>query len=259
MTCIPGYSILPIKLSKPSDVKTPSSESRRSSSESDATQADSDRTDFTDFPQYQDELGSYATDLESETFGGKQNESDSDSEHLIVFQELGRLYPRIAAHMADVQKCVGWNVDPFTKMPKFADCRVNTTEIYHHCLKVLGRVGKSPEWVSRIVEDRMGFLSSLAIASAHLDMLRESETESAVTLAVKYEILQMLRDSTMARHKKTSDLTFMAITQFLSCEALYGSRDVVLTHIRGLETIANLRGGIKHVGWSDEIAVISTG
>lgn len=96
----------------------------------------------------------------------------------------------------------------------------------------------------------MGFLSSLAIGAAHLDLLRGSDVESAVALTAKHEVLQMLRDSTTEGHKKRSDLTFMAITQFLSCEALYGERDVLLMHIRG---------GIKMLGWSDELALIAGG
>jgi hypothetical protein len=258
MTNIPGYSIVPIRISKPVEINDASPDSRRSSSDSE-TSPEVELHQTQGYARFQHEFAQYTSALDPETFGGKQDDSDSEAENLIIFQELGRLQPRIASHIVDVQRCVGWNVDPFTKMPKFSDRRVNTTEIYHHCLKVLGRVGKSPEWVAMIAEDRMGFLSSLAIASSHLDMLREAETESPVTLAIKYEVIQMLRNSTMAGHKKTSDLLFMAITQFISCEALYGDRDVLMTHIRGLQCIANLRGGIEHMGWSDELALISTG
>jgi hypothetical protein len=50
-----------------------------------------------------------------------------------------------------------------------------------------------------------------------------------------------------------------AITQFLSCEALYGESDVLITHMKGLESIANLRGGLKKLGWNDELGAIAGG
>ena len=263
MKGIPGYSIIPIRVSRPMCIITPPQSQKSSSTSGQSPSTSEDEIDPSicseGLDDAQQAIADYTSVIKLETSGSDDDDDDEPGGHLIVFQELGCLKPKSALRMSEVQRSVGWNVDPFTKMPKFRDSRVNTKEIYHHCLKVLGRVGKSPQWVQRIAEDRMGFLSSLAIASAHIDLLRGSDVESAVTLAVKYEVLQMLRNSTTVGHQKTSDLTFMAITQFLSCEGIYGDRNVLLTHIHGLKCIANLRGGIQNLGWSDELALIAGG
>ncbi|KIW06021.1 uncharacterized protein PV09_03200 [Verruconis gallopava] len=174
-------------------------------------------------------------------------------------QKLGRLGANPVLHFVEVERSLGWNVDPFTRLHRFRDRRIDTTEIYHHCLTALGRVGKSPAWVERIAEDKLGFLSSLALASAHLDLLRGLDVESAATIAAKCEVLQMIRNSTMKEAAMPSDMTYIAITQLISAEIVFGNRDVSVTHMNGLLSIVNLRGGLSKIGWSDEMGAMSAG
>jgi hypothetical protein len=103
----------------------------------------------------------------------------------------------------------------------------------------------------------MCFLSSLCVASAHIDLLRGAQAEGDATLAAKTEVLGLIRNSTLEDGSRTSDSTFIAITQFLSCEAIYGDRLVLTAHINGLHSIVNMRGGLKKLGWSDELGAIA--
>jgi hypothetical protein len=142
---MPGYSLIPIKVSMQPDLATlMESRGLRVDSQSSHEGPEQNGTDI--LSTFQDELANYTSVLKLETFGeGKDDVEDNEEpKQQIIFQELGRLKPRTAMHIVEVQKSVGWNIDPFTKMPKFRDKRVDTTEIYYHCLKMLGRVGKSP-------------------------------------------------------------------------------------------------------------------
>jgi hypothetical protein len=78
-------------------------------------------------------------------------------------------------------------------------------------LTVFGRTGKSPVWVEKIMNSRIGFLSSICLGAAHIDLLRGSSCESTATLAARCEVLRMIADSTKNESTRTSDLTVMYV------------------------------------------------
>jgi hypothetical protein len=61
------------------------------------------------------------------------------------------------------------------------------------------------------MNSRVGFLSSLCLGAAHMDLLRGSSHESAATLAARCEVLHMIAESTKNESTRTSDLTIMYV------------------------------------------------
>lgn len=61
------------------------------------------------------------------------------------------------------------------------------------------------------MQSHIGFLSSLCLAVSHLDVVRGTKDESAVTLAAKSEVMALIRARVMDKKARMSDLTLMLV------------------------------------------------
>ena len=87
-------------------------------------------------------------------------------------------------------------------------------------LGFVGTVGKSPAWVRTILNDRLAYLSSLAIETVRQDIVEELPHKSRKTTAVEMDIVSMIKSKLSDPRTALSDETIFGILHLLTAQII---------------------------------------
>jgi hypothetical protein len=113
---------------------------------------------------------------------------------------------------------------------------------------------------------RHAFLSTIAISSAHDDLMRRSScppeerprVESVDRATVRHEVTSMINQSLSDPQMQTSDATLVAVLHLLNAEIMGCDDNIMHVHRRGLNAMIEQRGGLDRLGVHGQIAGVTT-
>jgi hypothetical protein len=113
-------------------------------------------------------------------------------------------------------------------------------------------------WIPALIRSRHAFLSTLCIASAHLDAINNRPTESIQTIALRQEVIHLISQSLLNPHTRIDDFTIIALVQLICSEVVAGNETALHYHEDGMEKMVKQRGGLKELGVGGELASVLT-
>ncbi|KAF2460725.1 hypothetical protein BDY21DRAFT_376610 [Lineolata rhizophorae] len=153
--------------------------------------------------------------------------------------------------------CLGHPVDSFRVLPHFNDYRIDVTRLKRHCNHFFSSPGLQKNWVPTLLSTRLSFLSCLALASVHWDVVHGCPVDSYETTVVKTEIVHMINETMADEVAKSSDATIMSVLHLIVAEIM-GLDDEITLHELGIEQMIRLRGGLAELGTNGFIASLMT-
>lgn len=113
----------------------------------------------------------------------------------------------------------------------------------------------SEQWVPAQSSERFTFLGSLILGTSDLDVHCKIKGDSALTVAVKNEVILLVNERLSNPETQYSDLTLMAVVLMLCGEVVSGDEKICSVHEYGITKIINKRGGMKNLGVGGALAV----
>ena len=119
-------------------------------------------------------------------------------------------------------------------------------------------------WVPTLLRARHAFLSTVAISTAHDDLMSRalqpvhlrSPGESMERLRVRQEVMAMINESLDDPELKTADATIIAVLQLLNAELMGCDDNIMRIHQKGLQDMVRQRGGLGKLGVHGQLASI---
>lgn len=150
---------------------------------------------------------------------------------------------------------IGRPVDPFRSMFQASHSKVSVEDLKFHCSRSFGTKAMGMHWIPTLVQSPVAFLSTLCIASAHLDAIHEQPTESLATLALRQEVIYMINQNMVNPQKQTDDYNIISVMQVIASEIITGDGGPSLNVQEfGIESLINLRGGLDKLGVNGRLA-----
>lgn len=153
---------------------------------------------------------------------------------------------------------IGKPLDPFATIYQAAVPRVSVESLKHHCGRSFGTRAMGIHWIPTIVDSPHSFLSTLCIASAHMDAINGRAIESVQTLALRQEVMHLIGQSLVNPRYRTNDHNIIALTQLIASELVAGQEIALSFHEAGIEVMVNQRGGLDQLGMKGRLAPVVT-
>ncbi|KAK3071311.1 hypothetical protein LTR53_008848 [Teratosphaeriaceae sp. CCFEE 6253] len=161
---------------------------------------------------------------------------------------------------------LGGDLDPFKSWPAFDDPSLRVNELKWSCSRRFGSRGIADHWVPTLLKARHAFLSTIAISSAHDDIMSRSARppdqrpryESVQRARVRHEVTSMINQSMSDSEMRTSDATMVAVVHLLNAEIMGCDDGVLRVHQRGLSAMVSTRGGLGALGVHGQLAGVVT-
>ncbi|KAK5675121.1 hypothetical protein LTS10_012195 [Elasticomyces elasticus] len=161
---------------------------------------------------------------------------------------------------------LGGGLDPFGCWPAFDETSLRVNELKWSCSRRFGSRGIADYWVPALLSARHAFLSTIAISSAHDDIMRRSarppderpKHESVQRARVRQEVTSMINQSMSDPQMQMSDATMVAVLHLLNAEMMGCDDDIMRTHQQGLSAMVTSRGGLSMLGVNGQLAGVTT-
>jgi hypothetical protein len=109
-------------------------------------------------------------------------------------------------------------------------------------------------WIPTLVKSPNAFLSTLCIASAHYDAIKDRDIESVQTTALRQEVIYLIQQSLLNPQAKVDDYNVIALTQLIASEIIAGEEAALTFHEGGVEAMVTARGGLNRLGANGRLA-----
>jgi hypothetical protein len=148
----------------------------------------------------------------------------------------------------------GEGVDPFRTMFQSSYPRVSVERLKFLCARFFGTRAMGQHWIPTVLSSPHTFLSTLGIASAHLDTILERDVESVETSSLRQEVIHLISQNLVSPGQEINDLNVTSLIQLITGEVI-GREDISLRiNEAGLEQMIRLRGGLNRLGMSGYLA-----
>lgn len=148
------------------------------------------------------------------------------------------------------------DADPFFVLPQFRNPMIYMAELKMWCTRRFGTKAMSVHWVPALAKDRLTYLAALCLGATDMDVASGLRTESALTVAVKTEVIEMVNEQLARPEKQYTDDTIMAIQLLLCGEIATGNEWIWKIHEAGITRILLHRGGLQNLGINGDLAVV---
>ncbi|KAF1944467.1 hypothetical protein EJ02DRAFT_398158 [Clathrospora elynae] len=149
---------------------------------------------------------------------------------------------------------IGKALDPFQTMFQSSNPRVSVEELKYHCSKFFGTHGLGKYWIPTCLDYAHTFLSTLYLASAHSDVIKERSVESLETAALRQDIMHLIGADLLDPEKNVADPNIIAVSQIIIGEVIGRQEAALVYHEAGIESMIKLRGGLKKLGMEGRLA-----
>ncbi|KAF2204620.1 hypothetical protein GQ43DRAFT_364220 [Delitschia confertaspora ATCC 74209] len=151
-------------------------------------------------------------------------------------------------------KSIGKPFDPFRTIPQVPYVQVSVEEMKHHCSQVFGTRAMGLHWIPTLIKSPHAFLSTLCIASAHMDAINNRSRDSIQTIALQQEVIHKISQHFVNPSSQVDDFNIIAVTQLICSEIITGNDTVLKYHEPGVEKMVLLRGGLDKLGVNGRLA-----
>jgi hypothetical protein len=148
----------------------------------------------------------------------------------------------------------GEGVDPFGTMFQSRYKMVSVERMKFLCSRFFGTRAMGQHWIPTVLSSPHTFLSTLCVASSHLDAILERNTESIETLSLRQEIMHLIDQNIAHPSKKIDDLNITSLIQLIAGEVIGREEGALRYHERGITAMIEHRGGLNDLGVSGYLA-----
>ncbi|KAF3000265.1 hypothetical protein E8E13_008092 [Curvularia kusanoi] len=148
----------------------------------------------------------------------------------------------------------GEGVDPFRTMFQSIYPRVSVERLKFLCARFFGTRAMGQHWIPTVLSAPHTFLSTLGIASAHLDTILERDIESVETSSLRQEVMHLIGQNLVHPGHEVNDMNITSLVQLIACETIGREEFSLRIHEAGLEKMIQLRGGLDQLGMSGYLA-----
>ncbi|KAJ4343133.1 hypothetical protein N0V95_006748 [Ascochyta clinopodiicola] len=148
----------------------------------------------------------------------------------------------------------GEGVDPFGAMFQSKYKLVSVERMKFLCARFFGTRAMGQHWIPTVLSAPHTFLSTLSVASSHLDAILERDTESIETLSLRQEIMHLIDQNIVHPGKQVDDLNITALIQLIASEVIGREHGALRFHEKGIEAMVVQRGGLNDLGVSGYLA-----
>lgn len=113
----------------------------------------------------------------------------------------------------------------------------------------------SESWVPAQSSERFTFLGALILGTTDLDVHCKIKGDSALTVAIKTEVILLVNEKLSDPKTQYSDLTLMAVMFMFCGEIVSGDANTCDIHEQGITRIVTERGGLRKLGIRGTLAV----
>lgn len=156
-------------------------------------------------------------------------------------------------------RALGDGVDPFYVLPHFRDSTIYMAKMKMWCLRRFGTKAMSVNWVPALASSRLTYLAALCVAANDIDVCSGIRGESALTVTVKTEVIEMVNERLADPVTQQDDAILMAIQLLLCGEIVSGNEWIWGIHEDGTTKIILQRGGLHTLGISGDLAAVVYG
>lgn len=149
---------------------------------------------------------------------------------------------------------IGKPLDPFRTMFQAHHPRISVEGLKFHCSRVFGTRAMGQHWIPTLVMSPHAFLSTLCIASAHLDAINHRPVESVQTLALRQEVIHLIGQNLGKPESEVDDFNIIALMQLIASEIIAGEEAALNFHESGVEAMVKQRGGTRQLGVNGRLA-----
>lgn len=103
-------------------------------------------------------------------------------------------------------------------------------------------------WIPTLLKSPHAFLSTLCIASVHLDAVKELPNESTQTTALRQEVIHLINQNLASANSQVDDFNIIAVTQLIASEIIACQDTSLSLHESGVEAMIKQRGGLNQLG-----------
>lgn len=103
-------------------------------------------------------------------------------------------------------------------------------------------------WLPLVLNCPHTFLSTLCIASAHLDAVRGLVNDSLETITLRQEVVHVIGQCLTDAIKNTDDQNLMALVNLIASEVVGREKGSLRWHEDGIEVMIKQRGGLNNLG-----------
>ncbi|KAF2101079.1 hypothetical protein NA57DRAFT_74670 [Rhizodiscina lignyota] len=150
---------------------------------------------------------------------------------------------------------LGNEVDPFFVLPQFRSPMIYMAELKMWCTRRFGTKAMAISWVPTLARSRFSYLASLTVGATDMDVANGLRGDSALTVAVKTEVIEMVNESIADPVTQFSDETLMSITLLLCSEVVTANEWILDIHENGVTKMLLHKGGLRNLGLQGELAV----
>lgn len=150
---------------------------------------------------------------------------------------------------------LGGEVDPFFVLPQFKHPMIYMARLKMWCTRRFGTKAMSIHWVPALAKSRLTYLASLCVGATDMDVASGLKCDSALTVAVKTEVIELVNEQLADPTLQYSDETVMAVPLLLAGEIASGHEWIWDVHEKGLTQILVHRGGLQTLGVHGQLAV----
>jgi hypothetical protein len=148
----------------------------------------------------------------------------------------------------------GEGVDPFRTMFQSSYPRVSVERLKFLCARFFGTRAMGQHWIPTVLSSPHTFLSTLGIASAHLDTILERDVESVETSSLRQEVIHLISQNLVNPGQEINDLNVTSLIQLITGEVIGREEISLKINEAGLEQMIRLRGGLNRLGMSGYLA-----
>lgn len=148
----------------------------------------------------------------------------------------------------------GEGVDPFRTMFQSSYPRISVERLKFLCARFFGTRAMGQHWIPTVLSAPHTFLSTLGIASAHLDTILERDVESVETSSLRQEVIHLISQNLVNPGQEINDLNVTSLIQLITGEVIGREEISLRINEAGLEQMIRLRGGLNRLGMSGYLA-----
>ncbi|EUC37621.1 hypothetical protein COCCADRAFT_22804 [Bipolaris zeicola 26-R-13] len=151
-------------------------------------------------------------------------------------------------------KWIGMSLDPFGTMFQSSNPHVSVEKLKHHCRTYFGTRSLGRIWIPKCLDHPHTFLSTLFMASAHDDVIRQRDVESLETAALRQDVVELIVDQIKKSQTRTDDANIIAVSQLILGEVISRTEMSLAYHQDGMEKMIKERGGLNELGVNGYLA-----
>ncbi|KAH7559550.1 hypothetical protein BM1_04487 [Bipolaris maydis] len=149
---------------------------------------------------------------------------------------------------------IGVSLDPFGTMFQSSNPHVSVEKLKHHCRTYFGTRSLGRVWIPKCLDHPHTFLSTLFMASAHDDVIRQRDVESLETAALRQDVVELVVDKIQESTTRTDDANIIAVSQLILGEVISRTEMSLAYHQDGMEKMIKERGGLNELGINGYLA-----